>query len=39
MKKYGFIRFTRDIVLGIITGGLWWLFLVGRALHNSRTAR
>lgn len=32
-KKYGFWHFTGDVLLGILTGGIWWLFLLFRALR------
>lgn len=33
-KKYGPFRFLMDVFLGIITGGLWWMYLLFRALRN-----
>lgn len=33
-KKYGFWRFIGDVVLGVLTGGIWWLFLFFRALRK-----
>lgn len=30
MKKYGFFNFLFDVIFGIITFGLWWLYLVFR---------
>lgn len=29
-KKYGFMHFVLDFTLGILTGGLWWLYLLFR---------
>jgi hypothetical protein len=31
-KRYGFLHFCLDFFLGVITGGLWWLFLLLRHL-------
>ncbi len=33
-KKYGFWRFMFDFTFGVLTGGLWWLFLLLRALRK-----
>jgi len=33
-KRYGFWHFMFDLFLGILTGGLWWLFLVFRFLFR-----
>lgn len=33
-KKYGLMHFLLDFVLGVLTGGLWWMFLLLR--HISR---
>lgn len=34
-KRYGLGRFLFDLLFGIVTGGLWWLFLLGRALFAT----
>lgn len=34
-KRYGLGRFALDFFLGVITGGLWWAFLLFRALRNA----
>jgi len=34
-KPYGFWHFVGDVLLGIITGGIWWLFLLFRALKKG----
>lgn len=34
-QRYGLLRFIFDILFGIITGGLWWLFLLFRALRSA----
>lgn len=34
-KKYTFGRFCVDFVLTVITGGLWLLWLVFRALRSN----
>lgn len=34
-QRYGFLRFTFDVLFGIITGGLWWLYLLFRALRSA----
>lgn len=33
-KKYGFWRFIGDVLLGCLTGGIWWLYLLFRALRK-----
>lgn len=33
-KKYGLGRFVLDFVLTVVTGGLWLLFLLFRALSR-----
>lgn len=33
-KRYGFWKFVWDVFLGIITGGLWWLYLLIKALRK-----
>lgn len=33
-KKYGLFKFLVDVFLGILTGGLWWLYLLFRALRR-----
>lgn len=35
-KKYGLGRFIIDFVLTVVTGGLWLLYLVLRALRSNR---
>ncbi len=35
-KKYGVGRFCIDFTLTVLTGGLWLLFLVFRALRSGR---
>ena len=27
MKKTGFFRIMLDLILGFLTGGIWWLYL------------
>ena len=34
-RRYGFVRFMVDIVLTIITGGLWLLYLIFKVLRKS----
>lgn len=34
-KKYGLGRFLFDLFFGILTGGLWWLFLFLRFLFTN----
>jgi hypothetical protein len=34
-KKYGVIHFLFDFTLGVLTGGLWWLFLLLRYLSQG----
>lgn len=34
-KKYGPLRFLFDFTLGVLTGGLWWLYLLLRALRRG----
>jgi hypothetical protein len=29
-KRYGCIHFLFDFTLGVLTGGLWWLYLLFR---------
>ncbi len=36
MKRYGFMRFLLDLVLGILTAGLWWIYLLFKALRGNR---
>ena len=33
-KRYGCLHFLWDFFLGVITGGIWWLYLLFRALRN-----
>lgn len=33
-KKYGFWRFIGDVVLGVLTGGIWWLYLFFRFIRK-----
>lgn len=33
-KPYGLGRFIIDLLLGFITGGLWWVFLLFRAVRG-----
>lgn len=33
-KKYGIFRFMFDFTLGVLTGGLWWLFLLLRHISG-----
>lgn len=30
MKKYGIFNFIIDVLLGCVTGGIWWLYLIFR---------
>lgn len=32
--RYGLIRFAFDVILGCMTGGLWWLFLLFRYIRR-----
>ena len=34
MKRYGFWRFLLDIFLGLITGGIYWIYLLFKALRK-----
>lgn len=34
-KKYGFWRFMFDLIFGFITFGLWWVYLLFRALRSK----
>jgi hypothetical protein len=35
-KRYGLGGFLFDFILGCLTGGIWWAYLIFRALrHNS----
>jgi hypothetical protein len=34
-KPYGLGRFLFDLLFGIVTGGLWWLWLLFKALRNN----
>jgi hypothetical protein len=34
-KKYGFMHFMWDLFLGFITFGLWWVYLLFRALRSK----
>lgn len=34
-QRYGLFRFIFDVLFGIITGGLWWLYLLFRALRSA----
>lgn len=34
-KKYGPVRFLVDFVLTVLTGGLWLVYLIFRALRNN----
>lgn len=34
-KRYGLFRFCWDFVLGVCTCGLWWLWLILKAVRNS----
>lgn len=34
MKKYTIWRFLLDLFLGAITGGIWWVYLLCKALFN-----
>ena len=34
MKHYGFGRFLLDLFLGLITGGIWWIYLLFKALRK-----
>lgn len=33
-KKYGLLRFAFDIMFGLVTGGLWWIYLAFRFLRK-----
>lgn len=34
-KKYGFFRLLLDLILTLLTGGLWLIWLLIRYLRNS----
>lgn len=34
-KKYGFFRLLLDLILTLLTGGLWLLWLIIRFLRNA----
>jgi hypothetical protein len=34
-KKYGPGRFLVDLTLGFLTGGLWWIWMLFRALRTA----
>lgn len=34
-KRYGFWHFMGDLFLGVITHGLWWIFLALRHIYRS----
>ena len=34
MEEYGFWRFIGDVILTIITGGLWFMYLVLRHIRH-----
>lgn len=34
-KKYGAGRFLGDFILGVMTGGIWWVYMLFRALRNA----
>ena len=33
-KKYGLGHFLLDFFLGVITGGIWWIFLVFKFIRS-----
>lgn len=33
-KRYTFGRFIFDFVLGCLTGGIWWLYLLFKGLNG-----
>lgn len=33
-KRYGFFNFTVDVVMCIITGGLWLIWIFAREMRN-----
>ena len=33
-NRYGLGRFLVDLILGCVTGGLWWLYLVIRYVRK-----
>ena len=35
-KKRGFFGLLFDLVLGLITGGLWWIWLLIKYIRNGR---
>lgn len=37
-KRYGFLRFMLDLVLTVVTGGIWLLWLLFSYMHRRRTA-
>lgn len=34
-KHYGISRFLLDLVLGVITGGIWWVYLIFKFIFKS----
>ena len=34
-KRYGIFRFLVDLILGCLTGGLWWLYLLFKFLRRN----
>lgn len=34
-KKYGLGRFLVDIVLGVLTGGIWWIWLLFKFIRTA----
>ena len=33
-EHYGCLKFIFDIVLGLLTGGLWWLYLLFKFIRT-----
>lgn len=38
MKKYGILNFAFDVVLTLITGGLWLIWIFVREMRRSRAS-
>lgn len=38
MKKYGILNFAFDVVLTLITGGLWLIWIFVREMRRNRAS-
>ena len=34
-KKYTLGRFIFDFILGVLTGGIWWIYVLIKAIRES----